>query len=186
MLVSLMTTGACQLRSVTEADVSLRYLGWLQDERINQYLETRWTEQNLDSIRAYVRSQIAAVDSALLAIEFDGIHIGNLKIGPINEHHKCADISYFIGDQAYWGRGLATAAIRRAVAYGFEDLNLHRMQAGVYAGNIASIRALEKSGFLREGLWRQQLSGPNGWEDHLFFGILRHEWPPSKPALLQI
>ena len=166
------------LRPVTLADVSDRYLGWLNDPVVNRYLETRWTPQSLDSIRGFVSAQIAATDSLLLAIEDQGVHVGNLKIGPINRHHRCADVSYFIGERSCWGKGLATAAIRAACDIAFARLDLHRLQAGLYAGNVGSLRALEKAGFTREGVWRQQLLGPDGWEDHIFLGMLRQEWTP--------
>jgi RimJ/RimL family protein N-acetyltransferase len=87
-------------------------------------------------------------------------------------------VSYFIGERSCWGKGLATAAIRAACGIAFERLDLHRLQAGLYAGNVGSLRALEKAGFTREGVWRQQLLGPDGWEDHVFLGMLRQEWTP--------
>ena len=114
---------------------------------------------------------LASADSYLFAIvESDtNVHVGNIKLGPINAHHAFADVSYFIGETDRHGRGYATEAIKLATAFGFERLGLHRLQAGLYAGNIGSAKALEAAGYTREGTLRAQLKNADaGWEDHVW------------------
>jgi RimJ/RimL family protein N-acetyltransferase len=166
------------LRLATLADCTPTYVAWLNDPAVNRHLETRWREQSLESVRAFVRDQLAAPYSYLFAILENARerHVGNIKIGPIDPQHLCADISYFLGDRSTWGRGYSTEAVGLVVDLGFSRLDLHRLQAGTYATNQASGRVLEKAGFRPEGIWRRQLRGPEGWEDHLFYGILREEW----------
>ncbi len=171
--------GAVTLRLVTMTDCCERYVAWLNDPQVNRYLETRWDEQTLASVRAFVTAQIAARDSWLFAITVGSEHLGNLKIGPVQSRHRYADISYFLGERSAWGQGHATTSIRIAVQIAFAVLDLHRVQAGLYAGNIGSAKALEKSGFLLEGRFVGQLRGPDGWEDHLWYGLVREHWTPS-------
>ncbi len=169
----------CTLRLVTLDDCTDRYVGWLRDPQVNRMLETRWTEQTLDSIRQFVQSMIDARDSYLFAILSNetGAHVGNIKVGPIQSRHSFADVSYFIGERSEWGKGLASDAIRLASDVAFERFGLHRVQAGLYASNIGSSKALEKAGFTREGSLRAQLRGPDEtWEDHVWYGLLRDEW----------
>jgi RimJ/RimL family protein N-acetyltransferase len=175
----------CELRLLTLADCTERYVGWLRDPEINRYLETRWSEQNLESVRAFVGGMVESADSYLFAIVVEGAHVGNIKIGPIQARHRYADVSYFIGERAQWGRGIASDAIALAAAIGFERLGLHRVQAGLYEGNVGSGRALEKAGFRREGVQRKQLrlgadpdapAADTQWEDHVWYGLLREEW----------
>ena len=170
-----------RLRLVTMRDCTERYAGWLNDPLVTRYLETRWETQSLASIRRFVREHRARNESYLMAIveRQTGSHVGNLKIGPIHPRHRYADVSYFIGEQRAWGQGLATDAIRLAISIGFGRLDLHRLQAGAYAGNEASARALLRAGFRPEGTRRLQLLGPDGHEDHLCFGVLRGEWVPG-------
>ena len=167
-----------RLRLVTMQDCTERYVAWLNDPLVTRYLETRWEPQTLESIRAFVRRQRDSNDSYLMAIieRQTGSHVGNLKLGPVHSRYRYADLSYFIGEPGAWGRGLATEAIRLASGIGFERLDLHRLQAGVYAGNAASARALLRAGFRLEGIQRSQLIGPAGYEDHHWFGLLRDEW----------
>lgn len=166
------------LRPVTDADCTPTYVAWLQDSNVNQFLETRWSEQNIDTIRAFVQKMSVSEDNFLFAIRVrtTGTHIGNIKIGPINRNHGYADISYFIGDRQYWGKGFATEAIKLVTKFAFEVLQLYRVQAGAYERNIGSIRALQKAGFCQEGCLRKQLACDGGRDNHLWFGVTLDEW----------
>jgi ribosomal-protein-alanine N-acetyltransferase len=174
------------LRLVTLADCTERYEAWLADPRVNAYLETRWSVQDLSSIRDFVTAMLASPINYLFAIvrNDDARHIGNIKVGPLNTHHAYADVSYFIGEPSSWGKGYATEAIQLATAFAFVRLELHRLQAGLYASNGGSGRALEKAGYAQEGVFRQQLLNASGErEDHHWFGLLRSEWKPTSGHL---
>lgn len=160
------------LNCVTEDDCSEEYAGWLNDPLVNQYLETRWTKQTIESILEFVRGMRNDPNSLLLAIrtQTDLNHIGNLKIGPINRNHGFADLSYFIGDRNAWGKGYGSEAVRAATSFAFESLGLRRMNAGVYSNNKASARVLEKCGFQLEGVEKDKFVSRNGFADHLYYG----------------
>jgi ribosomal-protein-alanine N-acetyltransferase len=175
------------LRLLTPEDCSERYVAWLEDPEVNRYLETRWSRQTLDSVRSFVEEKLGSADSYLFAIldRASQVHVGNIKIGPIDPRHAFADVSYLIGDRASWGRGLATDAIEVVTRLGFDRLGLHRMQAGLYEGNVASQRALEKAGYSLEGRQRRKLRSGDAWEDYLWYGLVRDAWPrpPTNAAL---
>ncbi len=166
------------LRKVTLGDCTDTYVQWLADSEVNRYLETRWHEQSLVMIANYVKYMAGSPDNLLLAIieNFTSQHIGNIKIGPINTHHQCADISYFIGSKGHWGNGFATEAITGAVGHAFMTLGMFSLRAGVYGGNLASRKALEKCGFTQRGLFPGELVTENGREDHAYYSLTRHEW----------
>lgn len=170
------------LRLVLVDDCGKKYLGWLEDKEVNKYLETRWSAQTIDSIQAFVSEMLESEDNYLFAIieNSRNNHIGNIKIGPINHNHSFADVSYFIGDRSAWGRGYATEAIELVTSFGFEKLNLHRIQAGLYEDNIVSEKCLKKAGYTFEGVLRKQLKFNTGWQDHKYFGILKEEWENKK------
>lgn len=62
-----------------------------------------------------------------------------------------AEIGYFIAE-AFWGRGLATAAIKKMTDYTFGNFNVIRIVAGVFDFNKSSMRALEKNGYYLESI----------------------------------
>ena len=86
-----------------------------------------------------------------------------------------ATLGYFIG-QHFTGRGLATQAVRLVLQVAFENLSLHRVQAAAMPRNLASIRVLEKAGFVHEGMARRYLEINGIWEDHLLYGVTVEEW----------
>lgn len=81
-----------------------------------------------------------------------------------------AYLGYYI-DQKHNGKGYATAAVSLCVKYAFNEINLHRIQAGIMPRNLPSIRVLKKVGFRHEGLAKAYLKINNEWEDHILYAI---------------
>ncbi|MCE0498456.1 MAG: GNAT family N-acetyltransferase [Methylacidiphilales bacterium] len=82
----------------------------------------------------------------------DGVLIGGIGFVPSSSAHR-AELGYWVA-RTYRGRGLATAAVKAVVAYGFQELGYRRIEATAFHQNQASFRVLEKAGFRREGLLR--------------------------------
>jgi [ribosomal protein S5]-alanine N-acetyltransferase len=128
-------------------------------------------------------SQLADIDSAIADAEADrrhafGVFLGGELVGRIALSQifrgifQNAYLGYSIGER--WnGQGLATEAVGVAVAFGFGDLGLHRVQAAVMPRNAGSIRVLEKNGFREEGYAVGYLCINGIWEDHRIFARTR-------------
>lgn len=166
------------LRQIELRDCISSYVDWLNDPVVNQYLETRWSEQTLENVQGFVISQRENDHSYLMAIILNENHrhIGNIKIGPINRYHKHADLSYFIGDRSLWGKGIATEAIYLASDFAFNDLGLHRVEAGVYSLAVGSWKAMEHNGFKREAVFREQAICKDSYIDIYRYGLLKSEF----------
>ncbi|MGE1209620.1 GNAT family N-acetyltransferase [Bacillus pumilus] len=95
------------------------------------------------------------------------ISLSSVERGPI----EGAWLGYVL-DEKHGGKGYMTEAIRLIIDYAFEELHLHRIEAGVKPSNIGSIRVLEKSGFENEGLNRKKVKINDVWEDHYLFAII--------------
>lgn len=72
----------------------------------------------------------------------------------------------------HWNKGIATEALRAMIDFGFNKLDLHRIQAGCAVSNIGSIKVLEKVGMQREGMGRQILPLKSGWSDNYQYAVL--------------
>lgn len=92
--------------------------------------------------------------------------------------HREADIGYVI-HPAHWGRGHATQAARALVAFGFDELGLHRITATCGARNAASARVLTKVGMRPEGVLREHRRRQGRWADTLLFAILESDPRPA-------
>ena len=93
----------------------------------------------------------------LFGIFFKNSHIGNIKLGAIKWEHKSAEISYFIGEKEFWGKGITTKCIKKLVLFGTKELFLEKVNAGIYEHNIGSIKVLKNCGFQIEGIRESDL-----------------------------
>jgi len=141
------------LRPVTPEDVTHTYVAWMNEPEVNKYMETRFREQTREAVESYVGTAIKNPDLHFFAIldPVSGKHIGNIKLA-VNPHHRRGEISLFIGEKDFWGRGLATEAIKMISDHGFNELRLRKITAGCYSNNKGSARAFEKAGFSREAV----------------------------------
>ncbi len=88
-----------------------------------------------------------------------------------------AEIGYVLGRE-HWGQGLMLEAMRGFVAHAFGPLGLRRLEADVNPLNGASVRLLERLGFVREGLLRQRWVTKGVLGDSALYGLLRDEARP--------
>lgn len=109
------------------------------------------------------------------AIEADGEAIGGIGLEPGSDiERRTAEIGYWLGE-AFWGRGIATAAVRAMTNHGFESLDLTRIFAVPFADNAASIHVLEKSGYVREGTMRRSATKEGVVLDQILYAITDHD-----------
>jgi RimJ/RimL family protein N-acetyltransferase len=86
-------------------------------------------------------------------------------------YSNSAELGYWIGEE-YWGKGVASGAVRLISAYGFDHLNLERIQAGVFESNIASMKVLLKNGYKKEGVFSKAVYKNNRYIDEYRFAKL--------------
>jgi RimJ/RimL family protein N-acetyltransferase len=75
----------------------------------------------------------------------------------------------------YWGKGYATETSKTLIKAGFEYFRLHKVEAGVAVENKRSIKVLEKSGMIREGLRRKILPIRGKWVDNYHYAIVEDD-----------
>lgn len=86
-------------------------------------------------------------------------------------YRKSAEIGYWIGE-SFWGKGIATKAIKLITNYGFGDLKLDRIHAGVFEFNISSMKALEKNGYKKEGVFKKAIfKNDKVLDEHRYFKL---------------
>ncbi len=144
------------LRQLTPNDVSNEYVAWMNDTEITQYLESRWSPQTFETVRTFVQAMCDSPKDFLFGMFLNTTnqHIGNIKIGNISSVHRYGDVGLIIGDKASWGKGIASEAISLVTKYGFEELNLHKLIAGMYEQNMGSYKAFIKAGYQDAGCYK--------------------------------
>ncbi len=113
------------------------------------------------------------VEFAIVARETSTL-IGGIGLD-VNARHKRGHLGYWLGVD-YWAKGYATEAASAVLDYGFQTLELHRIEAGHYPCNPASGRMLEKIGMQFEGVMRGDLLKGDQFEDTVMYARLRTDF----------
>lgn len=87
-----------------------------------------------------------------------------------------ATIYIGIGDNTFRGRGFGKESLKLTMEFGFQELNLHRIQLTVLSYNDPAIKLYESLGFKREGVFREFIHRDGKKYDMYLYGILRSEW----------
>jgi ribosomal-protein-alanine N-acetyltransferase len=102
--------------------------------------------------------------------------IGRCGLHNWNKEHHRAEIGYNISDENFKRKGLMKEAVSSIIDYGFNELNLHRIEALVGSNNIPSLKIIESHHFTKEGLLRQHYFVANKFEDSVVYSILYNEY----------
>jgi ribosomal-protein-alanine N-acetyltransferase len=149
--------GTCIVRDwrETDRDSLQRHAN---NRRVWRNLKDRFPHPyTLADAEAWLALHRTAPERAGWAIEVGDMAVGGIGLEPGTDvHARCAHIGYWLGE-AYWGRGIASAAVRAVSEYSLDRLGFVRLEAPVYEWNPASMRVLEKCGFRREGVMKMSV-----------------------------
>ena len=106
--------------------------------------------------------------------------VGCMGIHPAPAHNR-AEVGYWIG-KPYWGKGLATGALRLLIGFGFDVLKLNRIEAGHFDYNPASGRVLLKANMRYEGERRGFVLHRDQYKDVHWYAILREDYAADRTA----
>ncbi len=165
--------GEWTLRSWTMADVP----------SLVKYANNRNVSRNLRDIFPYPYTEADALawisgnqgrePTTAFAIASSKEAIGGIGVHPqADVYRRSAEIGYWLGEP-FWGRGIATKAVAALVQYAFATFDIVRLDAGVFESNPASMRVLEKNGFLLEGRLRMHVTKDGRTMDLFVYGLVR-------------
>jgi RimJ/RimL family protein N-acetyltransferase len=105
----------------------------------------------------WVNNMLALEPNYNFVIDVDGEAVGVIGLEMRDDvYRKTALVGYWLGEE-YWGNGIMVQALEMITAYAFGRLGLIRLQAGVLSNNPRSMRVLEKAGYLKEGVLKNNI-----------------------------
>lgn len=153
----LLTCENCRIRSWRDSDVE-RLPVHADNRKIWLNLRDRFPHPYTDADAvAWIAHVLTARPETNFAIDVEGEAVGGIGVVLHEDVERCsAEIGYWLGEK-YWGRGIASAALKAFTAYAFDAFGLTRVYALPFAHNAASVKILEKAGYRREGLLRRSV-----------------------------
>ena len=148
LLRRLSVSDAEDMFSYASLEITSRYLTW------SPHPDVYYTYNYLRRIEEQYRRG-AFFDWAVVD-RMDGHMIGTAGFTSFRAASDVGEIGYVLHPD-YWGRGLAPEAVRALLQFGFDNLQLHRIEAMFIEGNTASRRVMEKVGMKFEGWHRESM-----------------------------
>ncbi len=121
----------------------------------------------------WLRSVRQMTPETQFAISIGDAAVGGIGITLLDDvHHRSGEIGYWLGEE-FWGQGIATAAVRAVTDYAFSTFDVCRIQAAVFEWNPASMRVLEKVGYVLEGRLRKSVTKDGKTIDQSLYAIIQ-------------
>ena len=108
-------------------------------------------------------------------IECDGVPVGLIGLLAIDHTHNKAEFYISMGETAYKKRGIATRATRMVLDYAFQTLGLHKVYLNTDGENAAAHGLFEKVGFVREGLFVDDMIHRGRYIDRVRYAVVNKE-----------
>ena len=161
----------------TDDDSMLKY--WIADEKI-QSLYSEPVYETKEAVKELLDKYIGSYEREdyyrwAIIEKTTGECIGQIAYFLVDNKNHFAEIEYCIGSN-FQCKGFATEATKAVIKFGFEKMNLHKVQICTKTINAPSKRVIEKCGFNYEGTLRDYFYIDGQYVGRLYFSILRSEY----------
>lgn len=167
------------LRRFEYNDSKTMLKNWIADEKI-QSMYSEPVYKTLDEVNDLLDKYISSYEKEdyyrwAIIEKASNECIGQIAYFLVDNKNHFAEIEYCIGSQ-FQRKGYATEATKAIINYGFEKINLHKVQICTKTINAPSKSVIEKCGFTYEGTFRDYFYMNGEYVGRLFFSILRDEF----------
>ena len=156
------------LRKFEYTDCDAVFKNWASDEKV-QIMYSEPTYRTLEEVNGLLDKYIGNYERE------DGECIGQIAYFLVDSKNHFAEIEYCIGAD-FQCKGYCTEAAKAVIAFGFDKINLHKVQICTKTINTPSKKVIEKCGFTYEGTLRDYFFMSGKYVGRLYFSILREEY----------
>lgn len=150
---------------------------WFNDTEATAGLGVRYPVSMRTEREWVERGAVPSYAGAHFAVEtHEGRLLGTCGLyGTSSPENRSAELGVALVDKTQWGKGYGTDTVRTLCRFGFEEMNLHRIELLVFAQHTYAIRAYERAGFVREAVARQAHWGDGRYYDDVYMSLLEGE-----------
>lgn len=145
---------------------------------LSRFLPWVGNMQSVEDFHVYINSCESLYQQgkeASFVILSDGMLVGRIGLHHVNTQEKHAAIGYWLIENAE-GQGIISKACKALISYGFQTLDLHRIEIKAAVENVRSLAIPERLHFTKEGILRQAGFVNNKFFDLVLYSMLRPEW----------
>lgn len=159
-----------------------RFHEWMNDPEVTDGVYLRYPVSHAFE-RAWIEKEECGYAAASFAIEAldDGLLMGTVSLRASAPENRSATLGIVIGDKSRWGRGYGTDTMLTICRFGFEEMNLHRIELEVFNTNQRAIRVYERVGFQHEGTRREVFFSRGAYRELYVMGLLEGELVADTP-----
>ena len=162
-----------KLSRFSSRNITPEYMAWINSTDINRYVDMGRIPIIKDEV--IVPDINETIMFAMMAGEQFSYFVGTATIHNIDWISRKAEIGYMVGKKEYWGQGIATDTVSLLVNYAFNRLGLSKLNACALKANVASIKVLEKNGFVCFGADPMDYYIDGDWIDNMMYVKLRKD-----------
>ena len=168
------TTDRFILREITDEDLPEIFYQ-RSDPQIMKYID-RAPAQSMDDATRFltiVKSALASNDGITwgIALKDSQKLIGNIGLWRIIKEHHRAELGYALHPE-HQSKGYASEAMKAVLDYGFNTMQLHSVEANVNPHNVASIKLLERNGFVKEAHFKEDYYFNGNFLDSAIYSLI--------------
>ena len=167
------------LRKVCAEDAPLYFERFGSREKVTRYMLFMPHQSIADSVET-VENVLRRYETGrcyrwAIALAGDNSIIGIIELLKFDEEAGTCSFAYMIGDD-FWGKGYGTQALKAALGFGFEQMELNAVEADHMSANPASGAVMRKCGMVKEGTLRQRMMNKGRFVDVDLYAILRNDY----------
>jgi RimJ/RimL family protein N-acetyltransferase len=155
------------------------FCSWINNPKVRHYSRNIWPQTLEDVKKRFEHSpdrHIRDKVNFMIYYKQEKRPIGIVGLDEINWVSRNANLFALIGEPEHWGKGIAVEACALVIKYGFTELNLNKIEAGIFSPNERSLRAAEKLGFEKEAIIREEIYIDGKYLDNHRFSLFKREW----------
>ena len=168
-----------RLRAREPEDEPLAY-HYFNDPEVTEYLTIRYPVSHRQE--RGILDEPVTYQAAHFAIETleDRRYLGGCSLLVHRPECRRAELGIVLGDKSYWDGGYGTDTMRTLCRFGFDEMNLHRIELQVFEENARARHLYEKLGFRVEGVRRDAWYQTGHYQDVILMGLLEGELRPNE------
>ncbi len=171
-------TSRLKLREIQESDLD-NIFEYASNSDVTPFVifDTHKTKEDSLSFIEFAKNEFRNKTSLIWAIELkeEEKMIGTIDLRGFNNSNRCGEIGYAL-NKKYWNKGYVTESMKSVIQYGFDQLDLNRIESHCEHENFGSWKVMEKCGLKYEGTLREKVFIKNRFRSMKMYSILKQEW----------